>query len=741
MNPERWQRIKEVFVAALDLDPPGRAAFLDEACRDDPDLRHEVQILLDSHEEAGSFMESPALESVARTMARDRAGSMAGHRIGPYELIREIGSGGMGEVCLAERADEEYRKQVAIKIMRRGMDTEAILLRFQQERQILADLDHPHIARLLDGGTTPEGLPYFVMEYIEGRPITEYCDGNRLTIEARLELFIEVCGAVQYAHQHLVVHRDLKPGNILVTADGVPKLLDFGIARLLSPSPYSGTAELTLTGWRPMTPEYASPEQVRDEAVGIPSDIYSLGVLLYRLLAGRSPYRVNPRLPHEIVGTICREEPEKPSTAVARVETAGNSGGTSRITPQSVSTARRSNPERLRRRLRGDLDNIVLMALRKEPERRYPTVEQFSADIRRHLEGLPVTAHRDTFGYRAGKFARRHKAGIAAAVLVVLSLVGGIVTTARQARIAAGERDRARIEAEKAEHINAFLQQMLSSPDPSWYTPGEAKGPGTTVVEVLDEASRRIETDLDGEPEVKAELHMTIGNTYRSLRQLDAAQPHLEAALDLRRALFGKEHPKVAESLYYLAAVSHVQGDYETAQRLYREVLAILRASSDGESVYLPHTLYDLGTTLARSGDPAAAEPLLREALVLFREHYGSQHVAVAMVLSSLGEISDAKGEPETAQALYQEALEMFQRLGRPSWEAARTLLNLGAMHLKNGEYAEAETVLLRCLEASESDIPQVQWIRGRAICDLAHLYEAWGRPESAARYRAMMEQ
>jgi serine/threonine protein kinase/Flp pilus assembly protein TadD len=328
---------------------------------------------------------------------------------------------------LAARADDEYQKQVAIKIVKRGMDTEAIIRRFLNERQILANLDHPNIAKLLDGGTTEDGLPYFVMDYIEGLPIHVYCDTHKRSIVERLKLFQTVCSAVHYAHHHDVVHRDIKPSNILVTAEGVPKLLDFGIAKLLNPDPSFQTKETTSL-LRPMTPDYASPEQIRGEPITPASDVYSLGVLLYELLTSHRPYYVKNRTPQEIERTICEEEPKKPSTAISRIEEVPAADGTNRITltPESVSEARGDQQEKLRRHLAGDLDNMVLMALRKQPERRYASVGQFSEDIQHHLEGLPVIARKDTLWYRSAKFIRRNKASVLSAALasMILPLLG-----------------------------------------------------------------------------------------------------------------------------------------------------------------------------------------------------------------------------------------------------------------------------------------------------------------------------
>ena len=438
MTPERWATIKDVFEAALELEAHARAAFLDQACVGEPSLRAEVVELIASHEQAGSFMAAAAFEPAMKHAAEEEVNSRVGCRIGSYQTIREIGRGGMGAVYLAARADEVYRKQVAIKVVKRGMDTEAVVRGFRQERQILAGLDHPHIARLLDGGSTDDGLPYFVMDYIEGLPVDVYCDAHQLSITRRLELFRTVCSAVQYAHQHGVIHRDLKPGNVLVTVDGAPKLLDFGIAKVLNPEAGSATVGSTIA--RPLTPAYASPEQVRGEEITPASDIYSLGVMLYELLAGHQPYRLESHTPQELERVICGQEPEKPSTIVNRVEEVplADDGRQITITPGSVSEARGDQPDRLRHRLAGDLDNIVLTALRKEPGRRYSSVEQFSDDIRRHLEGVPVTAHKDTLTYRTAKFVRRNRAGVitaASSLMVILALIGFGFYSARRANL------------------------------------------------------------------------------------------------------------------------------------------------------------------------------------------------------------------------------------------------------------------------------------------------------------------
>lgn len=426
MSSERWQQIKELFHSALAVEAGQRAAFVRKACADNPSIREEVEELLASDERAKDFIENPAVEMVAESLATDGADLMKGRRIGPYQIFREIGHGGMGVVYLAERADQQYQKRVAIKVIRRHMDGDSMFRRFRDEQQILANLDHPNIAKLLDGGTTEDGLSYFIMDHIEGLPMDLYCNTRKLSTKERLKLFRAVSAAVQYAHQHAVLHCDLKPSNFLVTAEGVPKLLDFGIAKLLNPQPPSQKNRST-TALRPMTLGYASPEQLRGETITAASDVYSLGVVLYELLTGHHPYDVRSHGPQEIERMICEQQPEKPSAVIGRTETIPGPEGTPQITvtPESVSAVRDGQPEQLRRRLVGDLDNIVLVALRKEPERRYLSVEQFSEDIRRHLDGQPVLARRDTLWYRTAKFLKRNHAAVLAAALtaVILALI------------------------------------------------------------------------------------------------------------------------------------------------------------------------------------------------------------------------------------------------------------------------------------------------------------------------------
>jgi serine/threonine protein kinase/tetratricopeptide (TPR) repeat protein len=443
VTPERWAQVKQAFQSALELTPEERVIYLDGFCAAEPELRKEVESLLRHHHEAGTVMDHPA-QLAPYLIPDDENDPWIGRNIGPYQTVAKIGQGGMGTVYRAIRVDDHYLKNVAIKLARSGMATGQYLRRFRSERQIMASLDHPNIARLLDGGTTEEAIPYLVMEYIEGQPIDAYCDSRSLNTVGRLKLFCQVCAAVQYAHQSLVIHRDLKPANILVTTDGTPKLLDFGIAKLLDPELFFQTVEAGGTMMKAMTPEYASPEQVRGETITTSSDVYSLGVILYRLLTGHPPYQLDTTSPMEIVRAITEFQPSRPSTVIDRIgEFTGDDGRTVQLSPEAVSKVRDGRPSALRRRLTGDVDNIILKALRKEPARRYSSVEQFADDIRRYLDGLPVLARADTIFYRTGKFVRRNKVPVGATALVLLSLVGGILLTLHQARIAQAERARA----------------------------------------------------------------------------------------------------------------------------------------------------------------------------------------------------------------------------------------------------------------------------------------------------------
>ena len=618
MEPARLQAIETIFHAVLGIERGERDAYLRAQCADDGPLRREVESLLAAHETAGDFIEAPIVSVEQALFEDEEADRLIGRTIGHWEILQRIGSGGMGAVYLARRADRQYEQRVALKLIKRGMDTEAMLRRFRNERQILAGFDHPNIARLLDGDTTEDGLAYFVMEYVEGLPIDEYCDQAALDVTGRLQLFRQVCAAVSYAHRRAVIHRDLKLSNILVGADGVPKLLDFGIARLLQPGDAAGTRP-TLLEQRVMTPEYASPEHLRGEPVTTVSDVYSLGVVLYRLLTGQRPYRVRSQSAEEIARTVEQTAPSRPS---------------------AVTDAAKS------RRLRGDLDNIVLMALRKEPERRYSSVEQFSDDIRRHLEARPVVARRDTLGYRAGKFVRRNTAASIAAALVVLSLVGGIVMTTWQAKRAREHETIAIAEKARAERRFNEVRQLARS--------------------VLFDYHDAIE-NLSGATAIRERL-VNDGLAYLDSLAREASddpdlQRELAAAYERVGDVRGKAYSAASLGDFVGATESYTKALQirETLAAAYPDDLQIRRE--------LASSYQKIGAQLLETSEGARGMEYLRKGAAV-QEQLAADHPdnlevrqELAIVYNALGLAQEDTGNPAAAQVSHRKALALREAL------------------------------------------------------------------------------
>jgi serine/threonine protein kinase/tetratricopeptide (TPR) repeat protein len=728
MQPEHWRQLEEIFQAALDCEAGNRSAFLDSACGTDAQLRSEVESLLASHEKSG-FTAPAAFEDALRVLQQRTQRLEVGRRLGPYSVLEEIGRGGMGSVYLAARADDAYQKLVAIKIIRRELDSEDLVKRFRSERQILATLDHPNITRLLDGGTGEEGLPYLVMEYIEGEPIDRYCDARKLDISARLRLFQSVCAAVHYAHQNLVIHRDIKPGNVLVTKEGVPRLLDFGIAKLLA---QPGPGDSTTTQLRPLTPEYASPEQVRGETITTASDVYSLGVLLHRLLTGRRPYGAPPSTRADIEKAICHEEPEKPSLAVLRGVALGPAdSGTVGPTPESLSATREGTPEKLRRRLAGDLDNIVLLALRKEPRRRYASVEQFSQDINRHLSNLPVIARPDTRGYRAAKFIQRHMAGVAAAVLVFLVLSGGIAATLWQAHVARLERDRARVEQAKADRIKSFLTDTLSYSSPEYTSSNPTKNQDAKVSEVVDQAAKRAEAELADQPEVLTEVQSTIGGVYEAQGRLEQAEALLRAARENSIRLYGLNSHQTVEISGSLANTLLGKGKATEADALFKQGIQIerqLMAEGLGNKKNLAHALAGYGGMLDQRNDPAAQAYLL-EVLKYSSAFTGKERTIIAMTYNDLSGEAYARGNDDEAERYIRAALDEYRKLPPATYvEMATALSNLGALLIKKGKYSEAEPFVLEGLQLRQRILGNAHPSTAMALYRLSDLRYRQGR-------------
>ncbi len=724
MRPDRWHQIDEIFQAAVDCPAASRTALLESACGKDAALRREVESLLALHGNSG-FKTSSAFEDGIKSLERRSGEFNHGRQIGTYRVLREIGRGGMGTVYLAARADDAFQKLVAIKIIRRGLDTDDILQRFRSERQILATLEHPNIARLLDGGATDDGLPYFVMEHIEGGPIDSYCDSCQLNVSERLKLFQGVCGAVSYAHQNLIVHRDIKPGNVLVNKDGVPRLLDFGIAKLLAPE----AGNQTLTGHRALTPEYASPEQVRGDAISTASDVYSLGVLLYVLLTGRSPYP-KASSPAELERAICEEEPDRPSSVVTK-EVIGSGGDA----PMSdLCRVREGSPAKLRKRLEGDLDNIVLMALRKEPQRRYRSVEQLSDDIGRHLGNLPVSARSDSRRYRAGKFVQRNKAWVAMGSFAFVSLTGGAAVSIWQAHIARTQRDVARLEQLKATQINAFLQEMVGYAAVSSASPNHGSH-DTTVAEMLDKAADRVETELEGQPAVEADLLATIGDTYMTEAKYDRAVRYLKEAYDLDLKLYGPDGRQTGLVMNPLGDLAYLKGDYGEAEVWFQKSVPILRRhanDADFEVRLLAADLSDAAFVKRALGQFDAAEAYWREALTYGPRIPAKYRAQSIMPKSYLAQLYMDRGDTAKAEPLATEAVQQLREPGADLFSLAQALIDLGNVRRLEGRFPEAVSLIEEgtnlYARAQGRDHPNVAF----GLTSLATAYYAEGKYDAA---------
>lgn len=596
LTPERWQKVRAVLDGALELSLDRREAFLDQRCEGDEELRREVDALLSLE-----GTRSDILETDGAHLVFDRSPNMVGTSVGHYEIISDLGSGGMGSVYLAKRSDGEFDQKVAVKLIKRGMDSDAILRRFVNERQILATLEHPHIAHLIDGGTADDGLPYFVMEYVDGISIIDYANSNGLNLNERLGLFREVCSAVSFAHQNLVIHRDLKPSNILIGNDSYVKLLDFGIAKLLRSDEDQQTATQNFV----FTPEYASPEQVRGEQLTTSTDIYSLGVILYELLSGHRPYQTASKNFSEIIKAVCETEPERPSSVVLRSSTISQNS-TAENKPNTRTNSSISIPQ-----LRGDLDNIILKALRKEPERRYSSVEQFSEDIRRHMAGLPVTATPDTWAYRATKFTRRNRVGVAAVALILVTLFAGLFATLHQ-------RNRAERRFNDVRQVaNSFLFEFHDSIKD---LPGSTPARELVVkraLEYLDQLSQ----ESDNDPELMRELATAFaqigqiqGNSYHSnLGDSDGAMKSYQRSLEIRRSLVdsyptdrGLRH-ELADSHEGVGDMYYTMNELSQGLESYEKAVAIRDSIVAEESANLEYR-YSLAGVLGKRGDISGVE-------------------------------------------------------------------------------------------------------------------------------------
>jgi serine/threonine-protein kinase len=720
---EHVRRVRQLFDAVIDLPPADRGPALDQLTGGDVALRREVEQVISGAESTVSMLESPVAASPGA--APVNADSIVGARLGPYTVVRLIGMGGMGAVYEAVRDDDQFQKRVAIKIVQRDIDSQVTLARFRRERQILASLQHRNIATLHDGGMMPDGRPFLVMEYVDGAPITTWCNTRSLPLRERVALFRQVCSAVHHAHSNLIIHRDLKPGNILVTVDGTVKLLDFGIAKLLDADDAAGadgSQPLTRGGARAFTPEYASPEQLRGDVLTTASDIYSLGVILFELLTGRRPYVTTGRALVDLERAVLYTPVPRPSSAV---------------TDAAARLSGERNSDRLRQRLQGDLDSVALTALQLEPARRYPSVEALGDDLRCYLGGLPVQAQRDRPGYRLGKFVQRNRTATITSMLMLLALIGGIVATALQAR-------RARSEQVQATQVSAFLRGLLASVQP------EIGRRDAQVSQVLDSASKRIDRELAASPDVRAELETVIAQSYQGLGRYDEAEPHFKKSLQLRETTAGAHSAAVLTGLrdlaeLYLAkgsldsaattlqdaiarepagagtpdsiraallgdmgSLAHGQGHNVDAERWHREALAIQRRVYGPTSDVVGLSINDIGVAVGDQGRLAESEGLARQSLDVLRANHPEPNERVAKALAALATVLDFEGKAVPAESAYVETLAVRKRLLGPEHpDYTFTLFNYSMFIFDQKRYREAADYSRQILALRGKTLPE----------------------------------
>ena len=774
LSSARRAEIEEVFEEALDLQPDQRGAWLSDRCARDSALRAEVEALLAAHESPPGILERRivAPTALAEEPTRDR-------RIGPYRVVRELGRGGMGVVYLAERVDGEFRREVAIKLLRNSPDAEELHRRFLAERQILASMSHPNIAQLLDGGTTDGELPYLVMEYVDGLPITTYCDRHRLDISARLRLFVDVCRAVSSAHQNLVIHRDIKPGNILVTATGQAKLLDFGIAKLLNATIGGMALPHTRTQFRVMTPDYASPEQVRGESLTTASDVYALGIVLYELLAGSRPYQIRTGSARELHELVCEREPERPSAWTKRLPSAEDPDAPA---PSTIASARDTNPDRLQRALVGDLDAIVMMALRKEPRRRYGSADLLAADIERYLRGLPVLARHPSRAYYVGKFLRRHRTAASLGAIAAVSLLVSTAVAVKQTSTARRERDRAtaalaqsRQALRESDETTGFLAGLFDVNVPA---PGSA--PAGTTEELIARGMGQIE-QLGNRPLMQAHMLEGIGRIYQNAGRYAEAKSSFERSLALRRANGAAETAQAATTLIHMANTLRVIGSYPAADsaawqalHIYEKVngpadpsvaeawqmlsmLAVYRSDIRDAEVYArrsadivvaaygpddPRAAYPielLGGALHRLGRYEEGERYMRQALVLYEREKGPNDQGLIVPLYRLADaVANGRGDLAEAARLMERGTTIAKAtLGENHPRTAYALGLLGGMESRRGNFEKGERLSRLAVGIFDRALGRRDVSVADAYADLAKVYSRagrWSEAEAAAR-------
>jgi eukaryotic-like serine/threonine-protein kinase len=714
----RWQQIQSLFEELIETGPTERPARLVSACGDDIELRSALESLLASDQ----TREDPLLQAIgeaAESLLEGHQDRLIGARVGPYRVTSILGHGGMSTVYRGERDDSQYQQTVAIKVLQHATLHPRLRSRLHSERHILATLDHPSIARLIDSGDLEDGTPYLVMEYVDGESIERYCDSRTLFVRERLELFVQVCAAVQYAHRNLVVHRDIKCANIFVTDAGAPKLLDFGIAKLLAPESLSHTLPVTRLQERILTPENAAPEQVLGRPITTATDIYALGVLLYQLLTGRSPYRLLSYSQLQLERAICMDEPVRPSQTVISKLSGEKDEDRSRI-----SDRRGLSPQRLRARLSGDLDAIVAMAMRKEPERRYPSVEALADDLNRHLNGQPVRARQGDWRYHTVKLLRRHVLAVAAiaAAFLGLALFGGAMLWENH-RIQLA-RDASAQERDRAQQVSAFLVDVFSQADPL-----HAQGKEATAKDLLDRGAEKIKGNLSLQPEVRAQLLESIGLAYRRQGLSERSISLFEEAVAIRRQERPLDNGKIAVAIANLARALTDSGHLISAEANLQQAVALTETDGRRNSVETADILLQFGNfALDARSDPARAAQLFNQALDLYRSALGPQNLQVASALNGLAAATAWLSDYPLAEHYQREALGIFQAtVSRTHPDNAVALATLGSILTQRGKYAEAEQVLNEALQIERNvfgaDHPRIASIEA----DLGVLYDREG--------------
>jgi serine/threonine protein kinase len=686
----RWQQIQSLFEQLVDEGTDDRSARLASVCGDDLELRASVESLLKSDARREDVL-LHAIGEAAESLLEDHRDRLIGTRVGPYRVVSILGHGGMSTVYRGERDDSQYQQIVAIKVLQHATLHPRLRSRLHSERHILATLDHPSIARLIDSGDLEDGTPYLVMEHVDGESIDSFCDSRTLFVRERLELFVKVCAAVQYAHRNLVVHRDIKSSNIFVTVEGTPKLLDFGIAKLLAPESLSHTLPVTRLQERMLTPENAAPEQVLGRPITTATDIYALGVLLYQLLTGRSPYRLLSYSQLQLERAICMDDPARPSQMVI-----AKFGGEKDADRSRISDRRGLSPQRLRARLSGDLDAIIAMAMRKEPDRRYPSVEALADDLNRHLLGQPVRARHGDWRYNGSKFLRRHLlavAIVAAAFLGLALFASAMLWENHRIELA---RDATAQERDRAQQVSAFLVDVFSQADPF-----NAQGKEPTAKDLLDRGAEKISGNLSLQPEVRAQLLESIGLAYRRQGLSERAIPLFEQAVAIRRQERPLDNGHVAVALANLARALTDGGHLISAEADLKQAVALSESGAETRPVETADILVQFGNfAIDAKSDPARASELFGKALNIYRSALGNQNLQVAAALNGLAAAALWTDDYPLAEHYQREALGIFQAtVSRNHPDNAVALATLGYILTQRGKYAESEQVLNEALQ------------------------------------------